>query len=571
MSKLRTVAFGPWIKGINNSARAYAVPSDAVLDALNVDITDEGHAIRRSGKSETVALDVAHSLATLGGKTLLCQGGTLGVVTAVRSLTITALRAGLGPERISYAERGGEVWWSNGTDSGRCNDDNTDHPWTTPAPANLVAVFPGVGALLAGTYRVAITHATTDGEESVASAIESVAIDAGEAIVLTLPAAVAGVTHFNIYCTQANGGPLQLYSTVVAATSSVTISTAPTGRQLRDRAFLAPLPAGEVIGFHGNRLLSIKGEWLFYSEPYDYGVYDPSGGYIRLGANGAILASVESGLFVVADRTWFYQGEDIKTAAPFEKLAFGAAAGTAFVHPVATSPVVGWYSDEGLAIGSSDGSIKMLQRDLGFIAPKADSGATWVRQRDGQAHVVVSLDATAAYDRQVSPDFTVSRMRYNDDATTMSINLTTGATARYGDLNLNSFATFEGEEYGCDSIGMHLLEGDTDAGIPIQAVIDLGHTGMGAQQIKSPICAYVSGKSSAPLIVTITLPDGTAYDYPARSYSEEVERVQRHDGMKGLMNKRQTWFDTVLRNDDDGCSMEVFFVVMSVNESARRI
>ena len=54
-------------------------------------------------------------------------------------------------------------------------------------------------------------------------------------------------------------------------------------------------------------------------------------------------------------------------------------------------------------------------------------------------HAVFSyLDASAAYSKQVSSDFTAARVRYNDDATTMSVNLANGATARYGEWAFNS-------------------------------------------------------------------------------------------------------------------------------------
>ena len=110
---------GPWPLGIVNSSRDYTLPKGAVLDALNVDFTDKGTAVSRRGYSQTVAIDNGHSLKTLGGKTLMAMGAELHVVTAMNPLTTTLLRAGMGTTPISYDERGGEVWWSNGAQSGR--------------------------------------------------------------------------------------------------------------------------------------------------------------------------------------------------------------------------------------------------------------------------------------------------------------------------------------------------------------------------------------------------------------------------------------------------------------------
>jgi len=567
LAKQRTATLGPWPAGINNSSRGYVLPKGAALDALNVDFTDEGNIIGRTGYGQTVAIDNGHSLRTIGGKTLIGIGTSLGVITAMDSLTVTTLRTGLDLAPVSYAERGGEIWWSNGVQSGRCNADNSDHHWTVPAPADITTVYAGVGTLPPGEYRIAITHATTDGEESHASEIFSYTHASAGSIVVTLPAAAAGTDVFCVYCTTADGKVLQHYNTVAAATASVTITAAPTGRELGRRAILRPLPSGTAICFHGGRLLSLSGEFLYYSDPYDYGLYDPEAGYITLGAAGSILASVESGVFVAADRTWFYAGADIASADPVEKLAFGAVSGTAFDHPSSTAPVVGWYSDEGLVLGASDGSVTLPQRDKGFIAPVAASGAAWVRERDGMTHVVVSLDGTASYTKQVAPDFTAARIRYDDDATCVCMNLANGATSRYANWYFNSYATFDGDEYGLDSVGLSLLEGADDAGVDIQSVLDAGLVGYGTPNIKSPECAYLSGKSSEPLVIDIALPYGTIYSYPARTYSE-TPAVIRHDGMKGLMNARQPWFSTVIRNEGGG-TMEVSSVQVLINESGR--
>ena len=147
MHKQRKASLGPWPLGIVNSKRDYVLPEGACLDALNIDFTDEGNAVSRSGYSETVAIDNGAGLSNQGEKVMIRNGSELGVVTAVNPLVITSLRAGLGTDPVSYAERGGEVWWSNGTASGRCNADNTDSPWAAPAPLDLVSVISGVGSL----------------------------------------------------------------------------------------------------------------------------------------------------------------------------------------------------------------------------------------------------------------------------------------------------------------------------------------------------------------------------------------------------------------------------------------
>jgi cell division septal protein FtsQ len=103
-------------------------------------------------------------------------------------------------------------------------------------------------------------------------------------------------------------------------------------------------------------------------------------------------------------------------------------------------------------------------------------------------------------------------------------------------------------------------------------VLDVGKIGLESLQIKSPDVVYVSSKSQDRLIVTIVLENGNTYDYPARDYSEDDVRMHRHDGMKGLMNQRQTRFDVVIRNDPDvGGQNEIADVSVNVSHSARKI
>ena len=495
------------------------------------------------------------------------MGTELHVITGMSPLVTTLLRSGLDILPISYDERGGEVWWSNGAQSGRCGADNSDHPWAVPAPENITEVFAGVGTLPVGSYRLAITHAMSDGEESAASDIEAFDLVSPGSIDATLPAATAGADFFNIYCSRADGKVLQMCCTVSAATASVSITANPDGRQLRDRAFLRPLPAGDAICFLGGRLLSMKGEFIYYSPPYDFGLHNPDEDYLVLGAAGSIMAPVESGLFVAADRTWFYSGADIKAADPVEVLPFSAVSGTVFRHP--DNKTAGWFSAYGLAIGSPDGSVTLPQKNLGFIAPSALSGSVWIRQRDGMAHAVFSIDGTAAYSKQVAAEFTSARILYNDDSTTMSVNLATGATARYGEWHFNSCATFDGDEYGCNAVGLSLLEGDTDMGADIEALIHCGRVGFGSPKIKAPENIYVFGLSSDAMVVDIVLPNGDVYSYPSRTFST-THAVTRHDGMKGLMNNRQSSFLVVIRNHD-GASMEVSSAAVLINESNRLI
>jgi hypothetical protein len=114
----KPVNLGPWSKGINNTTRAYALPTGskdnpgwACADALNVDFTNQGFAVSRSGYSQTQAMLVGHSLATVGDKTLICQARRAWRHHERQSAEHhhAAHRAVFGPDQLRRAGRRGVV------------------------------------------------------------------------------------------------------------------------------------------------------------------------------------------------------------------------------------------------------------------------------------------------------------------------------------------------------------------------------------------------------------------------------------------------------------------------------
>jgi hypothetical protein len=157
-----------------------------------------------------------------------------------------------------------------------------------------------------------------------------------------------------------------------------------------------------------------------------------------------------------------------------------------------------------------------------------------VRTIAGETHLICSLDGSVRYDNEVSSDFATAIDRYSDDASTVCMNLSNGATSRYSNWHFTSHAKFGDEYYGMDSTGLRLLEGNTDEFVPIVAALEVGNVGMADMQICSPEFIYVSGKSSSPLVIDIWLPDGTVYSYPVpivqrRHQGAATRRIQRAD------------------------------------------
>ena len=529
----KPITLGPWKKGIVNTVAPFSMPKDAVLDALNVDFLNNGGVRSRPGFGPETPVDQGHSLSTAGSTTLMVFGEDLVVLDSISPLTTTTLRTGLTAMRpVSYADMAGEVWWSNGEDSGRCNSDHTDSPWAVPTPGSVPTLASTlVGTLQAGSYRVAISHAMTDGEES-AALLASVDLASAGGIVVTLPAAQPGVDRFVVYCSGPDGSVLQRSTTVAAATASVTISSPAEGRALGQRAFLAPLPAGDQVAFFNGRLLSASGSILSYSDVYDFGLYNPAKNWIRMPDEIRIVAPCENGIFIGTTRmVYWYAGPDIATAEVFGRIPASSVRGTVFNHP--NGVAVGWMSSDGMLIGTPDGAVESPQSKNGFKPPEAEYGNAFVLESKGETHVIFSLDSSARYPADVDPGFTAAREAYDDEMGALSVNLATGAASRYGGAWVfNSLAQIGRSVYGMDSAGLREISGRDDDGNLIECVIDLGKPSVSGQ-IWTPINVYVYGEATEKLTLVVVTPSGQAYEYLSHTSAPDAQCMRFQPG-KGL-------------------------------------
>lgn len=107
-----------WPGGINNRIRETEQKSDTkyLRQALNVDLTREGHPLRRRGYIQVEA-GYAHSVHNINGLFFVVIDGALKVGPKYSELTtIATVNKYL---RMSYTSHAGAVYFSNGVDSGR--------------------------------------------------------------------------------------------------------------------------------------------------------------------------------------------------------------------------------------------------------------------------------------------------------------------------------------------------------------------------------------------------------------------------------------------------------------------
>lgn len=380
----RTVNLGSFAPGVNNRlepSELATVLADRskgtyLYGADNVDINDKGFLRRRRGTTQRIA-GAAHSLwadarsaeafAVVDDQLeRLTEGGT--------TLQRAVVRAGMPRLPVSYSRGAdGAVYWSNGQVIRRV-EAGVDRPVATEPPPLVPTVTVTSGALRAGKYLLAFTALSDDGESPATPAVQVDVPDNGGV-------AVDSVTEVQVFMSAPDGDILTWQA---AGTDPSVLVHNETGRRCMtlNRALM---PAGSIVRHYNGCLLVASGTLLFISDPYNYGLYNPSKSFIALPAAINLLEPTDNGVYIGADKTYWlhdFFGGDLQ-----EVLPYGATPGTSGRSP--NDDTVFWHSDRGLVVAGKNQDVKNVQEEaLEFSA--ASSGASLFRERNGMTHIVTS-------------------------------------------------------------------------------------------------------------------------------------------------------------------------------------
>ncbi|QRF60254.1 hypothetical protein [Variovorax paradoxus] len=144
------------------------------------------------------------------------------------------------------------------------------------------------------------------------------------------------------------------------------------------------------------------------------------------------------------------------------------------------------------------------------------------------------------------------------------VNLDGNGSTTYANYGFNSFACIGGRYYGAKLGGLFLLEGDNDAGVPIQAAICPGKLDFGNSQEKTVAEVYLGVASEAPMLLKVAGPAG-AFSYEAMSHSAELKQHRFKPG-KGL---KANYITPVFYNQD-GADFEIDHIEFIVADLTRR-
>lgn len=400
----RTVKYAGFPKGMNNIAAEFELPEGAARNIVNADVLDSGKVRRRKGYT-SLSNTASHSLWTNDALVLYYSGGALKRWN--ENDTATSLATGLSDRPVSFTEAGLDIYWSNGVDYGR-TDGSTNSPWGVEEPLIAPALASASGALPDGTYQALVTFVTAAGEESAASRASAISITAGGVtITVPQPADTSAAPVVRVYMTPCNDDVFYHIADLDAGVTSLSILTTPSYGQACRTQFLRRFLPCDLIEYYRGRIYGATSNILWHTEPFAFGLYKPSANFIPFRAPIRIVKAVDTGLYVVADRTYFLGGAH-EEFAPREVLPYGAAKNA--VARLPRSKDLLWFADCGFVVAGDNGQVKAVQIDNVRPDVYAD-GAVTVREQDSIHQFVGVLRNPVSSTGVVASDWVEAEVR----------------------------------------------------------------------------------------------------------------------------------------------------------------
>lgn len=385
-----------WPKGVDNVHASYELPADSLRSGVNVDILDSGKIRRRLGRTSAVVAVDAHSLWShrLLTNSYYVSGTTL--YSLDKSMVSTTVVSGLMFGRgVAYLYLNGEVFWSNGINSGRIRN-GLNTPWGIETPAGNATLTATAGGLPPGAYQVVTTFKNAAGEESGSQNTQKITLVTTGGISMTnLPSTTnPEMVYQCIYVTATNDDKLHKVAQLPIAQTSYTIASAGVPTVHLKTFGLSPMPGGTILAYLNGTIFAANGKYIFYSEPLRYGLCYMSRNFFQFSSDVTIMLSVTEGLHVCADKTYFISAPETAEVSQVMTLPYGAFKGTGTYLPGDTG--VAWFSERGQVIAKGP-AVEAVTEKV-FIPWYATSGASFVREQQGLKQIV-----TVTHQTEINP------------------------------------------------------------------------------------------------------------------------------------------------------------------------
>lgn len=357
----------PLTLGLDNVSPEGRLPKGAARRAVNVVLDLAGGFAARPGFAEHAAIAGLDNLWQSPAQTRVL--GSIGNEVHTIDLATgasAALFSGVGAV-VSYEDVGPDIYVAS---PGILRKVGADGVVRRPGVADLAGTAPtlseSVGGLDPGRYGVAYSLVNDLGEESPISAIAWIELTSRAGILVSSIQTAPDVAKVRLYLTAAGGDELYTHDTRAWATST-TIMLGDRKRRAT-RMHRQPMPGGNIVRYgEDGRLYVVDRNWVWISDPQDYGVSHLESGWLTLKRTINVFEPVRAGNFVVLrERTYFMRRDGAKWVleprgmrGAFEQSGMRVPAD--FFDPELAGGgderVAVWLSEVGVAIGRADGSI----------------------------------------------------------------------------------------------------------------------------------------------------------------------------------------------------------------------
>lgn len=369
-----------WPKGINNKANWRDMPDGFVRDAVNLDPLESGSMALRPGFDKRYAGTSVRGALAVGTHVLLADGSTLAVHDTATNATMSlATIAGAG--LFVGAVLNEELFFCTENETLRYKA-GVLRTWGVPTVTAQPVPTLVAGALLAGVYQLAMTWVDAYGDEGATTQAVNIAVGAGQALAVTLPA-MTGYTP-RLYISAVNGSTLYLQAEGAGAYKANAVDDSTS--RLETMHHRAPTPGSAVVS-HNGVIATADGSTLWVTNPMRPHLVDRATRFFQFPAPVNMVASASGGLYVGADKVYFIAG--VETAEPEQTTVseYPAVSGTAALLPDGR---VVWMTAYGIAASGPRGTAELLSA-ANFVPELALSGGSGIVQNNGNQTVVTTM------------------------------------------------------------------------------------------------------------------------------------------------------------------------------------
>lgn len=376
-------------KGLNTTTDALRLGMEWLTKADNVNINDTGGMDARKGWSLATAgtnITGAYTTEDFSRFYIVDAGALKSIVPGVSAVT---LRSGLNTAPMSFTEVNGQVYFTNGIDSGIITADNEVMPWawSVPDAPRLAAVS---GSLPAGRYQVRCTFTLPDGRMTGPSESSELVLTDGQALQISaIPQLAGGRT--NLFIAPADSTVYGLADRRAPAAMVWNSRAKDLGIELM-RPFCAPLPAGvgEIQHWKGRMyaaqyLPTADASIIWYSQPMGFHQFDTENGFFVVPGKALMLAPHATALIVGTEReVYAYNADGLPRLAPY-----GVVPGRTWSEddPVQGAKRILFWTTRGVCAALP--FVNLTEQQVS-VAPGVRAGGAIVRD-DGQKRYVVAL------------------------------------------------------------------------------------------------------------------------------------------------------------------------------------